>query len=83
MSIRFTIALNADPPPMPLDELLCDEQSNSCADCSPCREEGVKDLRQILRGNSHSIIFNRQDNAISLTRALQTETERIPPLDMA
>src|SRR5580704_16538747 len=68
--LRFAIALNADPPTMPLDELLCNEESDSCADRSSCREEGVKNLRQIRDWNSHSIVFNRQDNAISLTRSI-------------
>src|SRR5580658_8563829 len=62
--LRFAITLDADPPPVPLNELLCDEQANSCADRSPRREEGVKNPGQILRSDSHPIVSNCQDNAI-------------------
>src|SRR5271170_2915035 len=68
--VRFTIALNVNPTSVPFDKLLCDEQSDSCADCSPCREEGVENLRQIRRCNSHSIVLDRQDNPIARTRSI-------------
>src|ERR1700733_13703852 len=70
MPVRFTTALNVNPPPVSLDKLLCDEEPDPCADRSPGREEGVKNPWQIRRCNSHSIIFNRQDNAALRSRSI-------------
>jgi len=81
--LRFAIALDADLPPVPLDELLCDKQSNSCADRSPRREEGVKTFGKSFGPIPTPLSSTVRTTPSPASEASLTEIERIPPLGMA
>ena len=63
MVYRIDLARNADLAPMSLDELLGNEQTNTCANSGAGRKKCLSNLREIPARYANAVIGNQQDRS--------------------